>query len=314
MTVARASNVWTFAGTGASVGPFGVETPVYDVGHLSVGLVTTATGVFAPLTYGTDWSVSGIGAETGVTITLTAAHAVGTTLLIRIRPPLTQLVDIANLGRFNPADVERAFDLVVQTLQQFQTDLNRAIKVPEGETGFAATLASIAARASKLLGFNASGALDYLTNAPGGGSFLNLPIADTFVPGGKILWQSPAGAGGGTVLYSDVGEIQNAPYPTVTYATSKTLPTGDSGKVIKSTGQVTNIVYTLPAGATGLFYVIHCDSDTYTVNLDPNGSERISYGGANKSLTMLGRGWLVIQWDGGRWEITEDAGFYEIEA
>jgi hypothetical protein len=312
VTVARSNNRWTFPG-GTSAVSFTITEVVYDAAHLVVGIVNDTTRVYTALTLGAGFSVTGVGNAAGCTVTLTATVASGSTLYIDIRPPSTQTLELSNVGAFNPRDIEQRFDEIAYRLHTLEEVQSRCVKFAEGEntTGF---LANIATRASKFLGFTPAGALDYLPGtSAGAGAFMNLPTALAFQSGGKVLWQSGAGAGGGTVFYADAADIVNAPLETATYPTSTTLSTGDSGKAIKSTGQTTNIVYTLPAGASDLFYVIHCDSDTYTVNLDPNGSERISYGGANKSLTMLTRGWLVIQWDGGRWEITEAAGIYEIE-
>jgi hypothetical protein len=313
VTVARANNRWTFPG-GTSAVSFAITEVVYDAAHLVVGIVNDTTRVYTALTLGAGFSVTGVGSATGCVVTLTATVASGSTLYIDIRPPATQTTALKNAGAFNPQDIERRFDEITYRLHTLEEVQARSVKFAEGENA-TANLANITTRAGKFLGFTPGGAFDYLPGtSAGAGDFLNLPTELDFESGGVVLWQSGAGAGGGTVFYTPVSDIQNAPLPTVTYATSTTLSTGDSGKVIKSTGQASNVVYTLPAGASDLFYVIHCDSDTYTVNLDPNGSERISYGGANKSLTMLTRGWLVIQWDGGRWEITEAAGIYEIEA
>ncbi len=311
MTVSRDNNHWIYSGNGTATG-FTVDTRVDDASHLRVILVADSTKAEDPQVLNTDYTVSGLGEDEGCTVDFTAAPASGQTVLILLEIPLTQAAPIANLSRFDPVYFQRLWDELVLRDQRLQEQIDRCIKVPVGEQGFTASLANIATRASKRLGFTSAGALDYLTNAPGAGSFLNLPTALAFQSGGKVLWQSGAGAGGGTVFYADAADIVNEPLETVTYATSTTLSTGDSGKAIKSTGQTTNIVYTLPAGASDLFYVIHCDSDAYMVTVDPNGSERIANGAAGGVCVLRSRGWIVLQWDGGRWEITEAAVLYGV--
>ena len=304
MTVARSNNRWTFPG-GTSAVSFAITEVVYDAAHLVVGIVNDTTRVYTALTLGAGFSVTGIGNATGCTVTLTATVASGSTLYIDIRPPSTQTLELSNVGAFNPRDIEQRFDEIAYRLHTLEEVQSRCVKFAEGENA-PAQLAGITTRGGKFVAFTAGGAFDYLPGtSAGAGDFLNLPVADTFVPGGVLLWQSPSGAGGGTVLYSPVDEIRNSPLESIVYSTSTTLSTGDSGKVIKSTGQTTNIVYTLPAGAADLFYVIHADSDTFTIYIDPNGSERIGFGAAGEDREILVRGWMVIQWDGGRWEVTE---------
>jgi hypothetical protein len=309
MTVSAVTPRVSYAGDGTTVA-FAVPFTFQDAADLVA--VTTTANVPTTLALGPDYSVTGGGGSSG-TLTCVAAPASGTTLQIFRRTAQSQVLNLQRNDAFPAESLETAVDRLTRQVQDLQDQLNRCVKFGDGETSAVGTLGSVAARASKLLGFTASGGLDYQSPGSGSGSFLGLPTTRTLAADDVVLVQTNAGKGGVTTFFTTINEIQNAPYQTATYPTSTTLSTGDSGKVIKSTGQASNIVYTLPAGATGLFYVIHCDSDTYTVNLDPNGSERISYGGANKSLTMLTRGWLVIQWDGGRWEITEAAGIYEIE-
>jgi hypothetical protein len=103
------------------------------------------------------------------------------------------------------------------------------------------------------------------------------------------------------------------PWTPVNYSTNQVLTDADAGKEIKSTNQSANIWYTLPTGGgTDLPFLFHCDSDTYTLTLTPNGSERIGYGLATKALTILARGKVGLRWETDRWEIVLDAAIYEI--
>jgi hypothetical protein len=273
--------------------------------------VTTTANVPTTLALGPDYSVTGGGGSSG-TLTCVAAPAVGTTLQIFRRTALSQGLDLRRNDAFPAESLETAVDRLTRQVQDLQDQLNRCVKFGDGETSAVGTLGSVAARASKLLGFTAAGALDYQSPGSGSGSFLGLPTTRVLAADDVVLVQTNAGKGGATTFFTTINEIQNAPYETATYATSTTLSTGDSGKVIKSTGQTTNVTYTLPAGASDLFYVIHCDSDAYTVTVDPNGSERIANGAAGGVCVLRSRGWIVLQWDGGRWEITEAAVLYGV--
>jgi hypothetical protein len=91
-------------------------------------------------------------------------------------------------------------------------------------------------------------------------------------------------------------------WPRQNYTGDQTLVAGDMWKVIGNTGVAANRTFTLPAGATEYAVLFHNDSDTYTLRIDPNGSEIIGAGGAGKYLEMLERGWILLAFKGGKWE------------
>lgn len=91
-------------------------------------------------------------------------------------------------------------------------------------------------------------------------------------------------------------------WPRVNYTVDQTLVAGDMWKVVGNTGVAANRTFTLPVGVTEYAVLFHNDSDTYTLKLDPNGSEIIGSGGAGKYLEMLERGWILLVFKGGKWE------------
>lgn len=91
-------------------------------------------------------------------------------------------------------------------------------------------------------------------------------------------------------------------WPRQNYTVDQTLVAGDMWKVIGNTGVAANRTFTLPVGVTAYSALFHNDSDTYTLKIDPNGSEIIGAGGAGKYIEMLERGWLLLVFTGGKWE------------
>jgi len=101
---------------------------IVDQTHLSV--VKSVLGVETTLVLTTDYAVSGVGAQSGGNVTLTAALASGALLIIRRVVPLLQPTDIKNQGAFYPEIHEDEFDSIVMMVQQQQEELDRAVKVP----------------------------------------------------------------------------------------------------------------------------------------------------------------------------------------
>jgi hypothetical protein len=104
------------------------------------------------------------------------------------------------------------------------------------------------------------------------------------------------------------------PWTPVNYSTNQVLTDADAGKEIKSTNQSANITYTLPTGGgTDLPFRVHCDSDSYTLTLDPNGTERVANGAAGGALVIRSRGRLALRWETDRWEILGASALYGVE-
>jgi hypothetical protein len=99
----------------------------------------------------------------------------------------------------------------------------------------------------------------------------------------------------------------------VTQTTSATLAAADSGKAISNAGATANITYTLPAAVFGRLYEIRNATDTYTLTVAPNGSDRISTGAAGGVAVIETRGLLMLECHtAGRWEVTASAGLWSV--
>jgi len=132
---------------------------IFSEADLVVISVDKTTLVKTTLSLGTDYTISGVNAESG-SITK-AAGTSGDGLVIKRVVDLTQPTVLRNQSDFFPATHEKAFDRIVMQNQQQQEELDRAVKfsptstsrgtMPEPVTGYA-------------VGFDANGDLAAVPN------------------------------------------------------------------------------------------------------------------------------------------------------
>ena len=115
----------------------------------------TVDGVVKTLT--TDYSVSGVGADGGGNVTFISAPANGTTVVIQRAMAYERATDYQENGDLPAQTLDDDLDRGVMLLQQLKATLTRSIKLPAGETTEQVIAESAAARALKLLGFDAGG-------------------------------------------------------------------------------------------------------------------------------------------------------------
>jgi hypothetical protein len=112
----------------------------------------------APLTQGTDYTVTGGSGATG-TVTKTAGGTVGGTFRIRRLTQETQATTYASSGTFPTKDVEKSLDRAMAVVQEIDTSRqlleNRAIRGPAGDSFPALPAAS--SRVSKFMQWAANG-------------------------------------------------------------------------------------------------------------------------------------------------------------
>jgi hypothetical protein len=151
MTVETQSNIVTYLGDGVAT-EFPYNFPVVDAEHLFVYSRNPLTGELTPI------ASSGYTVDLDeMSLTLNTAPASDEQLFITRQVPYTQMLDVLNQGGFYPDNVERQLDLIVGQTQQTREELNRAIRVPLGDS--IAYLPRFPDRANKYLGFDPSGAL-----------------------------------------------------------------------------------------------------------------------------------------------------------
>lgn len=132
MTVSTTTSKVSYAGNGSTVA-FAVNFYFLQNTDLKVTL-RSALGVETVKTYGTDYTVSGAGVDSGGTVTMTTAPASGEKLVISRNAPLTQLVDYQPNDPFPATTHEQALDKLTMITQQQQEQLDRAVKTSISDT------------------------------------------------------------------------------------------------------------------------------------------------------------------------------------
>lgn len=139
-----------------------------------------ADGTLDTLTYGTDYTVSGLGEDNG---TVTLAAVLGTAgLTIARRLEVTQPTSLPDEGAWYPSTAEAALDRVVMIQQQHADDIDRAVKAPLGSTVDPTLPTPVAASA---LGWDITGT--GLTNLPTSEAAYNSALGQYGVGQGAAL-------------------------------------------------------------------------------------------------------------------------------
>ncbi|MFZ8932512.1 MAG: hypothetical protein ACO2ZP_01255 [Bacteriovoracaceae bacterium] len=133
MTISSENRANLYTGNDSTtVFPFTYK--IFDESHLEVITLDTATSVETVLTLNVDYTVSGIGADGGGTITYPISGdplASGDKLYITRTVPLTQLKDLLNQGGFYAETHEEVFDYLTMIALQLQEQLDRTPKVTQ---------------------------------------------------------------------------------------------------------------------------------------------------------------------------------------
>ena len=126
ITTSVARNDYIGAG---SVGPYSYTFKIFAATQLAVYVTNTTTGLTTTLSYLTDYTVTGAQSESGGTITLSAALAVGNTMSIQRNVPFEQLFDFRNQSEFFPANYEDALDYLMMAIQQTENNDLSAVRL-----------------------------------------------------------------------------------------------------------------------------------------------------------------------------------------
>lgn len=148
-----------------------------------------------------------------------------------------------------------------------------------------------------------------------GYQIIGIPTIRPALDGTEVMvGQTPSGGPNSTFQVVS-GAFANVPRVVVQVTTSTAISSADSGKAISNNTATANLTWPLPPAVVGRIYEIRNDTDAYTLTIDPDGTDRIAYGGAGKYLRLLVRGSVVIECrTAGRWELARDVGVQEIEA
>lgn len=203
MTVSTLTNRVIYLGNGSATS-FAVPFKVLDEDHLVVQRRLLSANEIDHTYVGTDYSYSGIGADSG-TLTLSGA-ALSSSYQLEIERivPYTQPLDIVNAGGFYPETVEEQLDLTTMQVQQIATQSDdietRALMVPVGTT------------APSYADFAAAFQGDPGGNVESVGLFTTLAAGLTAIPAGTDVVRSSgyAAVGVGDAVYARHADVDAA--------------------------------------------------------------------------------------------------------
>jgi hypothetical protein len=151
-------------------------------------------GVTTTLVLTTDYTVSGVGADGGGNVTLTAGALAGDTIAIVSNQPNQRSTDFTESGDFRAAAVNAEFDRIWIGIQQLAQELARQITAPKSDPPSSYVLPPREARPNRLLGFDSNGDVVLATGATAGGINVSAFSAPLLELGSQAAWRSGIGA------------------------------------------------------------------------------------------------------------------------
>lgn len=248
MTVPTTNNTVVFNGNGVTtVFPFGF--PFKANGDIKL-YSKDASGVVQPVLSG--FTLTGAGSPNGGTVTMAAAPATGTKLVIAREMVIKQLIDLRNQGKFFPETHEEAFDILTMLIQQVSERVDRSVKTditadisPDQLLANIQQLSAAAAESATASAASASAAATSLDNFDDRylGAFLADPATDNdgqAIITGALYWNTPAGkmkAWSGSAWSFLSGDISG---PASSTDTAIAIFDGASGKQVKGSAAKVN--------------------------------------------------------------------------
>lgn len=153
-----------YVGNGATITwTYGFK--VFAEGDIAVYVYNTLTGLLQALVLNVDYTVSGVGSDTGGSITqiigisIPAILPATSTLTIKRGMAFTQPAALNNQGQFFPKTIEDSLDRMTMLLQQMNDIVGGSLHLGPNElpTTGNSTIPSLALRASKFFGWDALG-------------------------------------------------------------------------------------------------------------------------------------------------------------
>lgn len=129
MTIASTTSRWAYTANGTSTN-FSYTGKIFASTELVVHLVDTA-GTETLQTLGVDYTVSGVGNNSGGSVVFSAAPTAGYRVIIRRIVNLTQPTSFRNQGAFFPELHEDSFDRLVMMIQQVNDLAQRAFRTSD---------------------------------------------------------------------------------------------------------------------------------------------------------------------------------------
>lgn len=170
MTVPAQTPVSNHVGNGVTTA-FAYGFKLLDEGDIVVSVASVVQ------TLGVDYTVSGVGVESGGTVTFAAAPASLSAVALVRQVTIDRLTDYQYSGDFESPTVNRDFDRLVMMLQDSGLALANALRLPPGDPS-SGVLPAAAARSLKTLAFDADGNL-VLSSAAGNADILAAALLST---------------------------------------------------------------------------------------------------------------------------------------
>jgi hypothetical protein len=132
MTVSTTQNRVSYAGNGVT-SAFSFPYVFFDNADLVV-LNVKADGTYTKAVLGTDYTVTGAGVDTGGTVTMTTAPAVGTTLVIYRDPAMTQPQAFVDNDPLPAKSISRGYDRLTVIAQRIRELGDRSFRLSDADT------------------------------------------------------------------------------------------------------------------------------------------------------------------------------------
>ena len=167
MTISTTTARTTYNGNGITT-VFSIPFRFLANGDIVVVEVSSA-GVETTKALTTNYTLNGAGDDSGGSVNMLVAPAVGTRLIIYRDTDIVQETDYISGDPFPAETHERALDRLTRIAQEIGSDADRAIKVPVGDSSsLSTTLPAAADRAGKFFAFDVNGVAVAVTGSAGG--------------------------------------------------------------------------------------------------------------------------------------------------
>jgi hypothetical protein len=255
-----------FYGNGTTT-TFPYSFRILDAKHIRAVLIS-ASGDVSDLSLDSgDYSVTGVGSETGGDVIKATPLLAGQTLTLVRRLPLTQETSLENQGAYYPEVVERRLDQMVMQIQSVKETTERSLTVEPGQEkpsmtqiaaaqGYSQAAKTSRDEAGQFAEYSADSASDALGSATLAGRWANAPEDQEVVPSPGLFsafhWYRKTFAIWNSVIAGWSGAVHDAPLKASPSLADEFgfADSGDSWKIKKQTFAKLQEVFGVPIGAT----------------------------------------------------------------
>jgi len=240
---------------------------ILDAKHIRAVLISASGDVSDLSLDNGDYSVTGVGSETGGDVIKATPLLAGQTLTLVRRLPLTQETSLENQGAYYPEVVERRLDQMVMQIQSVKETTERSLTVEPGQEkpsmtqiaaaqGYSQAAKTSRDEAGQFAEYSADSASDALGSATLAGRWANAPEDQEVVPSPGLFsafhWYRKTFAIWNSVIAGWSGAVHEAPLKALPSLADEFgfADSGDSWKIKKQTFAKLQEVFGVPIGAT----------------------------------------------------------------